>query len=764
MKQSLLKRFRINWSDTRNRLVLILTASVSIIILAVGITSYYTSKSVLQRELSEPQHQILQIGMNTIDNYIRESDKIAVKLALHSNVYKFLTMREQNSYTNISVLDDFLGTLVQNTSYIRSIYIYDINRGSFITYPFGYSSRALTFGDSGWVNVVDRFGDKAMIVERRDLPAGFNQGGAGTTLFRKIIIQGDLKGIIAINFIGEKLFGQTSSSYVSNLDSMRFIIDQKAGREDQLVYAVGADNEDFDAMKGGLAGLGDKKFTDFVHEGRHMLVSQIRSPVTGWKYVSAVSQEKLLDKSKTVRNSVLSVSIFALVLGGLTIFYFNYLAFRPVRRMLSLFSNYDRARISPDLIDLEKFTNHLMSDHTKLSQLIRQTMPDASSKFLLDVCHANIRGSRDITAKWNSYFPKWSNAQLTVAVVSIDGYPDWSARFTETDHSLLKFALANIVTEMMSAEWRAVCADFGKDKTAILLQPLTPEAQQPDAKLAEAVPIVRRLLKFSVSVGISTPHADASKLKQAVFEAENALSYRLYEGEGCVIPYRDVSDHEMPEAQSWESFLMDLTHAVEAGDKERSLHVLAELLSEIERDYWYPSKALSLLNQIESRLIRIARCKEADVWNEPNLRHTYDLESIGRHLSDSVSKLAERFGKLAQSKEFIMCQQMIDYMKRHLKEPVGVQEVADSTGISVSLAIQVFKQETNETIYGYLTNLRVERAGELLLQTDHKISDIALMVGYQHENSFIRVFRKYKDITPGKYRELMKDRNAALLE
>jgi len=32
------------------------------------------------------------------------------------------------------------------------------------------------------------------------------------------------------------------------------------------------------------------------------------------------------------------------------------------------------------------------------------------------------------------------------------------------------------------------------------------------------------------------------------------------------------------------------------------------------------------------------------------------------------------------------------------------------------------------------------------------------MVGYQHENSFIRSFRKYKDITPGKFRDMMRTR------
>ena len=84
-----------------------------------------------------------------------------------------------------------------------------------------------------------------------------------------------------------------------------------------------------------------------------------------------------------------------------------------------------------------------------------------------------------------------------------------------------------------------------------------------------------------------------------------------------------------------------------------------------------------------------------------------------------------------------MCQRMIEFMERHLGDPIGIPEIAESTGIS-GLGQPAFKQETNETIYNYLTRSRMERASEPLVKTDRKISDIAQMVGYQHENSFIR--------------------------
>jgi AraC-like DNA-binding protein len=751
-------------TDTQTRLVSLLTIFVSVIILAVGLTSYYTSKSVLQSELSEPQHQSLRIGMNYIDKYIQDTNYIAIKVALQSNVYNFLTMQEQNSYSNMNQLYEFLETLLGNSPYIESIYIYDRARESFIGYPQGFSSRAVTFADSDWVDVADRFGGKLMLVGSRVVAAaGNNPPTHKITLFRKILIQGQFKGIVAVNFKSDPLFQSLQPEFVSGLHRKQFILDE----EGELIYSTGGKGIDTTAIRNALSQLKGEPFGDLVLNGERLLISHARSPVTEWDYVSIVPQESLLAKSTTIRNVVLAVSLIALIMGGFAIIYTHSIAFKPVRRMRKMFTTYAQDEVSTDLIDLEKITDKLLKDHEKLSSLIRQTMPEASSKFLHDMFAGNMKSKKEISEKWKSYFADWSDAPLTVAVISIDRYPEWAANFPEKDHLLLKYALANITSELLSTGWRSVCLDLGTDQTAVLLQPLSGavQPQRLKEKLTETVQIILRLLNFRVSAGFSQPHTEVGKLKLAIHEAEDALSYRLYQGYGSVIAYEEVAEHEMADHPlAGEAVMEDLTSSIETGAEERALRIIERILGSIREEYWYPSAALVLFNAITAKLNRMTRGKESGLWEEPALERSYltlDLQDIGSILMNQTKTLTGRFGDLIQSKEFIMVQSMIDYMKKHLGGNVGVQEIAASIGISVSLASQTFKQETNETIHEYFTKLRMERAAELLLETSSKISDIALLVGYQHENSFIRVFRKYKDITPGKYRELMRNHDAS---
>ncbi|MDP4098508.1 AraC family transcriptional regulator [Paenibacillus sp. P96] len=765
MTRSFVQWLKGSLANTQTRLLVVLTAAVFVIITAVGMSAYYTSKAVLQEELSEPQHQILRIGMNSIDEYIRESDQLAAKIALNDRVYQFLTSDHQASYGNITELVQFLNTMVNSTAYIKSAYIYDVERESMVAFPQGYSSSTANFADSRWTKLkAEEFGDRMMLVKKRSVPSGAAAAGSEITLFRKIMIRGELRGIIAINFKPAQLFSHMLLPSVSHLDSRRFVLDSSG----HTLYELGTFDFGPAAAQAAVQQLNGARLGELDHGGRRLLATQIESPVTGWRYLSVVSQHSLLSNTRKIRDAVITVSIAALVTGALAIAYYNAAAFRPVRRMRQLFSNYDRRRVSHDLNDLERMTGELLTDHAQLSVHLRQTMPEAASKLLADIYAGNITGHRDISGKWGRYFQDWHSGPLTVVMVSIDDYAAWSQRFAPSDHSLLKFAVTNIIVELFAEGWLILTSELGRDRMAVLLQPAgTDIPAGAQAILAKASAEIFRLLKFQVSAGISICGDGPEHLRQAMFDAEAALSYRLYKGYGQVMDSSGIPGDSQavemkrpPEAE----LQARLAEAVEAGSGERALAVLDKLISQIREDEWYPAVAVHYMESLYAGLKRLRQGREgaAAGQGEGAVFCTLHLESAAAYLRQQAEELAASYGRLKESKDFILCRQMIDYMQQHLDDPVGVQEIADHTGISVSLASQLFKQEMNETIHGYFTRLRMEHACELLIRTDYKISEIATMVGYQHENSFIRVYRKYKDITPGKYREMMRGHKEAL--
>ena len=65
----------------------------------------------------------------------------------------------------------------------------------------------------------------------------------------------------------------------------------------------------------------------------------------------------------------------------------------------------------------------------------------------------------------------------------------------------------------------------------------------------------------------------------------------------------------------------------------------------------------------------------------------------------------------------------------------------------------MFKKETGQTYVGYLTQLRLDKAVELLNTTDDKTYIIAQKVGYQEQNYFSYVFKKRFGVSPTRFRQ-----------
>lgn len=65
---------------------------------------------------------------------------------------------------------------------------------------------------------------------------------------------------------------------------------------------------------------------------------------------------------------------------------------------------------------------------------------------------------------------------------------------------------------------------------------------------------------------------------------------------------------------------------------------------------------------------------------------------------------------------------------------------------------RLFRTSYNQTFLEYLTAYRIDRAVELLQQTDIPVREIAVRVGYTDANYFTKVFKRHLGVTPTEYR------------
>lgn len=94
-----------------------------------------------------------------------------------------------------------------------------------------------------------------------------------------------------------------------------------------------------------------------------------------------------------------------------------------------------------------------------------------------------------------------------------------------------------------------------------------------------------------------------------------------------------------------------------------------------------------------------------------------------------------------------------EYITRNYSKNISLEDVSRTVDISPYYFSRVFKDETGENFIDYLTDIRIDRAKQLLETTDASMKEICAMVGYSDPNYFSRSFKRRVGVTPTEYKE-----------
>ena len=103
----------------------------------------------------------------------------------------------------------------------------------------------------------------------------------------------------------------------------------------------------------------------------------------------------------------------------------------------------------------------------------------------------------------------------------------------------------------------------------------------------------------------------------------------------------------------------------------------------------------------------------------------------------------------------LLIENILGYLENHYADDITLNELAEHKYfVSVGHLSRTFKNKTGHTFSKYLTELRLKKAKEFLINTDFDITDIATFTGYNDASYFTQIFRKSCGMTPSEYRSM----------
>lgn len=269
------------------------------------------------------------------------------------------------------------------------------------------------------------------------------------------------------------------------------------------------------------------------------------------------------------------------------------------------------------------------------------------------------------------------------------------------------------------------------------------------------------LEKTSVTIGLGDIYDSMDSLGHSYLEAHTALEQRLIHGKNTCILYSDMplaaeSSAAYPK-QQLESFVLSLQRWEPVSIQKE----LEQIIAFIHQNALSLQQVKCICFELSASLLReINRMGSlpASVNNS-----MLDVFSIAEYTS--INELADKIVQLSQ-----VVQQYIDNRRSHRKDDLisrckqCIQQnianqqfslglLAEQFDITPQTLRRNFKEATGQTLSSYLIQLRIERAKQLLIQTDLDLNNICVQCGYIDVSSFTRLFKNEVGVSPGIYRE-----------
>ena len=93
------------------------------------------------------------------------------------------------------------------------------------------------------------------------------------------------------------------------------------------------------------------------------------------------------------------------------------------------------------------------------------------------------------------------------------------------------------------------------------------------------------------------------------------------------------------------------------------------------------------------------------------------------------------------------------FIRQHYNENITLNMLAEQFFLHPNYLSRLFKEKTGDNFVDYLTEIRIDKAKDLLKNTDNKIIEICYIVGYNNSRYFNKVFKQHTGMTPSKYRQ-----------
>lgn len=744
---------------------------ISLLPILIILLYYYPTamRSNLETYRTSNYYQLKQIQMN-IDSQMSNIIKIPLEFVQNPVLKEYYI--NKNNYNNIRMIEE-IGKYVKTNSFIYDTFIYLYNKELLFGKKSAYSSD--NFGEINYIyynwphdEMIDFLKNLRINVVLPARPVNINYSNVNVqfiTYLTPLPPNNDSPYGIAMIMIDDyevkKFMNVSSETAAGNI----IIIDDHGTIITSLNDKYLSDRDNF--LNYTENNNHDLKMPVKI-DGKKFLTNSIPSSVMNWYYLHLVPSEIALKDTILLRNNAIILLFSLFVIETILAFYFIKSNYNPIQLFLRHINENvnNHKEIKPVTLEnemgewetIQTIFDRLSVESMSLSLELSNNTKSIRESLLMRLISGQYDNEKEIMEKCrrlglNFIFPVYL---ITLMKFNQNSELDMNRLYDV----LQSFELAN------NAENRDTRVYFTPD---VRLNCVICVINSKDRDMNEVLQfvdnislIVRKALKTDIWAAVGSFCDNIEKIHLSYYHASYTSEYLVIKGKKTLEYYDHIVDNQYGLAIYPFELIYNLRFSLLKKDKEAALKAITQINEYLESNQlpMYIIKPL-FLDAIGIILDTLTKYEPDTVSHYKASFNMYIYESdmsvskMSGFINECFQKTCIYFDDKNTTENAKLLENILLHINDNLVLPqLSLISIADTFDMSPSNLSHFFKRKTGQNLYNYITNLKMQKALDLLVKTDLKVKEIAVQLGYSGSSNFGRIFIKIFGMSPGQYRNL----------
>ncbi len=316
------------------------------------------------------------------------------------------------------------------------------------------------------------------------------------------------------------------------------------------------------------------------------------------------------------------------------------------------------------------------------------------------------------------------------------------------------------IHELMNQNQRCLVSAFMMNRIVAFFPLLSKSVEY--SEVQERLKKLFSILSFNISngirAGVSSITSDTAMLQASYNEALSILNKVDSTGGILFADTEQIEEqkHKVSESEFKHQIIAKLSIGDSSGSKTfLELYVSDMLASNLSMDR-IKNKLFELMVTAKNSTKELIRDFESETFDNAFSILTSENEIL--RLKDYTQKMlfecCTAITNITSQKNNPAIQKVCDYVDAHLQEDISLEQMADYVNVSSFYLSKLFKEEKGVTFINFISDKRLEKARQMLAETELSIKEITAEIGYNDQNYFSRIFKNKYGVSPKEYRKV----------